>query len=170
MLWIPGIDEKPIAIAQDRGDSFFVTVAAVGFATKKLAQFKLGDKLGIRGPYGSSFKFNKNQHLVLVGGGYGTATLFAILDKAARLNCTIDFLVGAREKKQFILLQKIKSYTNLKLQLSTNDGSAGFKGTVTELLEKMIRRKSSKIDAIFSCGPELMMKKISDMAYKSSVI
>lgn len=169
MLWIPGVDEKPFAIARDMGDSFFLTIAKVGPATTELFCLKEGDFLGIRGPYGNSFSFQKKQNLVLVGGGYGVAVLFSILDKAVLLNCKVDFVVGARQKDLFILIKEIKKYKNVKLHLATDDGSAGRKGFVTDLLLGILSNKKNKVDLIAACGPELMLKKVSDMAWEQKI-
>lgn len=169
MLWIPGIDEKPFAVASDKGNVFFLTIACVGPATAELFKLKEGDKVGIRGPYGNFFQIRRNQKLVLVGGGYGSAVLFSVLDSALSLKCSVDFIIGARTKDMFILHDKIRKYSNVKLHVSTNDGSLGVKGFSTDVLYDLLNHQKALINAILTCGPEMMMKKVSDIAWERKI-
>lgn len=169
MLWIPGVDEKPFCIAHDQGDTFFITVAAVGRATRELFKYKVGDKVGLRGPYGNHYKIGRKQKLLLVGGGYGTALLYGILDYALKNACEVDFIAGARNKDLFVLLDQIRAYKNVKLHIATDDGSEGFKGYTTDVLQSLLDEKGRKVDCILTCGPEMMMKRVSDIGFERGI-
>lgn len=167
MFWIPGIDEKPLSIAFDDGKEFWLTICKVGPATEELFELKVGDLVGIRGPLGTHYKFEAGSSLALVAGGYGAAPMYFVAQEALKIGCKIDFLIGARNKDLLLYTQKILGLGSTQLHISTNDGSAGFKGFVTQLLEKLLNEK--KIDYVFSCGPEVMMKAVGDVCEKAKV-
>jgi len=161
MLWMPGVDEKPISISLDTGDSVALTICARGDCTKQIAELKVGDKLGIRGPYGTNFLFEKNEKIVLVAGGYGAAPLYYTAVEAVKLGCHVDFIIGARAKENICFLDRLQKLKGVELHIATNDGSMGYKGRGTDLLEKMVKEK--EIYRIMTCGPELMMKAVADI-------
>ncbi len=166
MMWIPGFDEKPMSIAFDDGKEFWVTVCAVGPFSKKLHELKVGDKVGVRGPLGTHYKFKAGEHLALVAGGYGAAPMYFVAHEAVKAKCEVEFLIGARNKDLLLYGQKILGL-GVNLHISTDDGSAGFKGYVTQVLDKVMAEK--KINQVFTCGPEVMMKVVGTVAEKYEV-
>ncbi len=166
MMWIPGVDEKPMSIAFDDGKEFWVTVCAVGAGSKALHELKVGDKVGVRGSFGTYYKFKSGQHLALVAGGYGAAPMYFVAHEAVKLGCRVEFLMGARNKDLLLYGQKILGL-GVNLHISTDDGSAGFKGYVTQLLDQILG--GEKLDQVFTCGPELMMKAVGEIAEKHGV-
>ncbi|MBT4936745.1 hypothetical protein HON22_02405, partial [Candidatus Peregrinibacteria bacterium] len=76
MIWLPSIDEKPMSIAYQDEKETHITVAAIGPFTKELAKKQAGEKLSIRGPYGSAFSLDKGKRYCMVGGGVGVPPLF----------------------------------------------------------------------------------------------
>ena len=164
MLWIPGAGEKPISVAYDNGKEFWLTVCRVGQTTAELFKLKEGDKVGVRGPFGTFYKFKPGEHLTLIAGGYGVAPMYFVAHEAGKLGCKIDFLLGARTKSLLLYTQKILGLGNVNLKISTNDGSAGIRGFVTELLRTILLQDSgNKVDRVFSCGPEVMMKAVGEL-------
>ncbi len=93
MMWIPGVDEKPFSIAFDDGNEYWITVCNVGRATEELFKLKEGDKVGIRGPFGTSYNIEKGDHLALVCGGYGAAPMYNVAHEAVKKDCKVEFLV-----------------------------------------------------------------------------
>ncbi len=170
-LWIPRVDEKPMSIAYSDEKEFWVTMFAVGPFSKRMHHLKVGDMVGVRGPYGTHFKFEKGQHLVLMAGGYGAAPLYFLAAEAVKQNCTIDFVIGARSQEHLLYLERIRKLPNVTLHIATDDGSVGEKGYNTLILERLLdaHAKGKKIDNVYTCGPEMMMKKISDMCFKAGV-
>lgn len=165
MMWIPGVDEKPFSIAYDTGTEFGLTVCNVGEATDKLFKLKVGQKVGIRGPMGTYYKFGAKEHLALVAGGYGVAPMYFVAREAAQKGCKVEFIVGARTKSLLLFKNRIKALgKNVCLHISTDDGSEGFKGFTTQVLENLM--KKTKIKRVFSCGPEIMMKFVGQIAEK----
>ena len=174
-LWIPRVDEKPMSIAYDNGKEFWLTIFAVGNFSGAMHTLKVNDYVGIRGPYGKPFAFNKGKRLVMMAGGYGAAPLYNLTMKAVEQGCKVDFVIGARSKAHLLYIERIKKLKNVQLHIATDDGSAGIKGYNTVILEDLMAKAklkkgvSQKIDCVYACGPELMMKKISDMCYANSI-
>ncbi|MBI4975720.1 hypothetical protein HZC20_03505 [Candidatus Peregrinibacteria bacterium] len=88
MFWIPGVDEKPFSIAFDDGKEFWITICNVGGVTAELFKLKEGDKVGIRGSFGTFYKFKKGEHLVLAAGGYGIAPMYFAVKEKKKTGCT----------------------------------------------------------------------------------
>lgn len=167
MLWIPGVDAKPFSVAYDNGKEFWVTFYKVGPATEELFKFEEGDLVGVMGPYGTHYKYKDGQRLALVAGGYGAAPMYSVALEASERGCEIDFIVGARGEEHLLYLDLIKNLKGTKLHIATDDGSVGYKGYNTEVLEEVL--KGGGVDWVFTCGPELMMKRVSDIAHESGV-
>ena len=162
MVWIPGVDEIPISISNSDGKNIEITVKAVGEASYSLCSKRVGDYVGLRGPYGNGFK-QVGKSIALVAGGYGVSPLVFFAEK---MKGKIFFIFGAKTKDDFILLRRIKKL-GADLELCTNDGSLGRKAMATHLLEELLKKE--KIDAVYTCGPELMMRKVFELAEKEKI-
>ena len=159
MVWLPGLDEKPMAVSYWNKNEFAFTSNTIGTFTNALDKMKKGDKVGIRGPYGNSF--SAKQNACVVGGGVGMASVSTLIDVLK--NPII--INGARSKEHLIYL---KRYKNKNMIAATDDGSFGRKGFATEVLEEILSR-NKKIKIVYTCGPEIMMKKIFEICNKHKV-
>lgn len=168
MLWVPGLDEKPFSIAYDDGQEFWLTICEVGPTSEAIGKMKVGDRVGIRGPMGTAYEFDEGQTIATVAGGYGAAPMYFVAREALKKNCKVEFFVGAREEKLLLYREKVMSLgSDVTLHLSTDDGSQGFKGFVTQLLDQELEK--NKADWVFACGPEVMMKAAGEVAAKHDV-
>lgn len=167
MLWIPGVDEKPMSVAFDDGKEFWITVCKVGPASEALHNMKVGDLVGVRGPLGTHYRFGKGDHLALVAGGYGAAPMYFVAREAVKMGCTVDFLVGARNEDLLLYIDRVKEMDGVNLHISTDDGSVGHKGYITEVLDKVLAEGG--VNAVFTCGPEVMMNVVGQVADKHGV-
>ena len=167
MLWIPGVDEKPFSVAFDDGNEFWLTICNVGPSTDELFKLKEGDKIGIRGPFGTAYEFKPGDHLALVSGGYGAAPMYNVAHEAVKAGCKVEFLTGARNKGLLLYGQRILNLDDTDLHVSTDDGSAGHKGFITEVLKQVL--ENEKIDKVFTCGPEVMMEAVCNIADEAGV-
>ena len=79
MVWLPGVDEKPMAVSYHDKNEFAFTFQTLGNFTKALDSLKKGDKVGIRGVYGNGFSVRSNA--CVVGGGVGMASVATLIDK-----------------------------------------------------------------------------------------
>ncbi len=167
MLWIPKMDEKPFAISYSNGKEIGITVAAIGPFSNKLSSMKPGEKVGIRGPYGTSFAL-EGKKVAMVGGGYGSASLTMLAEDAVRQGIKAKFILGARSKNRLVYAERIKKLIgSSNLIITTDDGSAGMKGYVTDALKELLQKE--KIDKIFVCGPDKMMKAAAEIGLKAGI-
>lgn len=142
MVWIRGVDEIPMSLSFANG----ITVRIVGDATAALCHLAPGDTLGMRGPYGNGFKSIKPPTL-LVAGGLGAAPLASYADAN---QARVKTILGARTKDELLFVERFKRAG--PLLMATDDGSAGRKGSVVDLL-----RHARDFSEILCCGPEKMM-------------
>lgn len=149
MVCLPGIDEKPMAVSYHKKDEFAFTTHAVGKFTRALFNLKKGHKVSIRGPYGNCFSVKNNA--CIIGGGIGMAPLSPLIDK---LNNPI--IINGARNKDCLLYQK--RFKNKKMLIATDDGTCGRKCFTTEILEEVLAK--NKIKIVYTCGPEIMMKKV----------
>jgi dihydroorotate dehydrogenase electron transfer subunit len=157
-IWIPDVDEKPYSIAEDNNEELWLTVCKVGPFSSKLFTMKKGDKVGVRGPFGKGFTIFEDKTVVLVGGGFGMAPLHFLGKKLQQNGSKVFAAIGARNKKFLVFEDKCLG-SGFETCVATDDGSAGHQGFSTELLRKILTE--NKIDAVQTCGPELMMKKVA---------
>ena len=160
MVWLPGIDEKPMAVSYWNKNEFAFTSATIGKFTQKLDSLKKHDKLGIRGPYGTSF--SSQNDACVIGGGVGMASVSTLIDVLK--NPII--INGARSKEHLIYLKRYKSKD---MSVTTDDGSFGKKGFTTDVLKEILENKKNKIKIVYTCGPEMMMKKIFELCEKHNI-
>jgi dihydroorotate dehydrogenase electron transfer subunit len=159
MVWLPGIDEKPMAVSYHKKDEFGFTTLSGGKFTHALFKLKKGDKVGIRGPYGNGF--SRKNNACVVGGGIGMAALTTLIDQLKN-----PIIINGSRNKECLLYQK--RYKNKKMLIATDDGSCGRKCFTTEILEEVLH-ENKKIKIVYTCGPEIMMKKIVDICNKHKV-
>jgi len=167
IMWLPRIDEKPFSIAHDENGKLGLSIANVGRFTNHLFSLKKGDLVGIRGPYGSWYTLEKKfKRVLMVGGGYGVAPLARLAKQAVIQGVAVNFCNGARTKN-LLLYAKQLSKLDLTLHLTTNDGSEGTKGFVTETVKMCLN--TNKYDMVYLCGPELMEKAILELCTKKNI-
>ncbi len=137
-----------------------------GRGTAAMADMKKGDQLNIMGPLGTGFKLpSKHETLILAAGGLGMPPIYALakelMQKGYRKE-KIFFFYGATSRSDLADTKRIKRL-GVRLYLSTDDGSAGFKGLISEA----IKSKLPNIDGhrrVYACGPEGMLKAIDKLA------
>jgi dihydroorotate dehydrogenase electron transfer subunit len=163
MIWIPTIDEIPMSLMLSRHSKLVgILVKKVGEATEHIGKMKIGDRIGIRGPYGKGFRFNAREKALVVAGGVGISPLIPIIESPLKEGSTV--IIGARTKSEIIFLEEIGSTVspNAKLIMVTDDGSYGKKGLASEIAQEIL--KNEDFDIIYACGPEPMIKRIFDVA------
>src|SRR4051794_14134846 len=136
--------------------------AVTGKGTAWLASRHAYDAVDVVGPLGKPFKLPRDPaRCLLVGGGYGTAPLFMLGKALAQRRCRIDFALGAStEERLFGALDAKRMATSLAV--TTDDGSSGEKGLVSDVLPEMIVR--NRIEVVYGCGPMAMLRAVGDIA------
>jgi dihydroorotate dehydrogenase electron transfer subunit len=154
MVWVPAVDEIPMALSSGRS----ITVQEVGDATKAMFALRPGDRIGIRGPFGNGF--SHGERILAIAGGVGAAPLLPL----ARADRVMTFLLGARTESELLFVDQLDECTDL--QIATDDGSLGVKGFVTLLLDDL---NAGAYDRIAVCGPEVMMKAVHTKAVELGI-
>ena len=171
---------RPFSIYRLRNKKILdILYEVVGKGTALLAEAKKGDSFMIFGPLGSTFSYPKKRTVsFLVGGGAGLAPFYdlseALVDpKRGKQNKEdVVVLLGARNRKKIFCEKDFKSL-GIRFEIATDDGSCGFKGLVTELLEKHLRtiyhsRPTTHYPPLhlYACGPKPMLRTIAQSAEK----
>ncbi len=165
MVWIPGVDEKPFSI-MNIGKKSAINLEVKGHWSKKFFELKAGDKIGLRGPFGNSFDFEKIKKACIVAGGVGVVPLLPLAEALKKRGAKTTFILGAKTREKLLFEKEIKKLAQ-KLVISTDDGSRGRKGFVTEPLEEILGKE--KFDCVFTCGPEAMMFNVFKICRKKKV-
>ena len=161
MLWIPGVDEIPLSIMDAANGLVSVSVKQVGDATKHLLGMESGGTIGVRGPFGNSFTQSRGR-VLLVSGGTGTAPLLFLAKQLSAKTERLSFVEGAKTKEELLFVRELNGICNEKnLITTTEDGTYGLQCMVTEPLAKLLDRE--RFDMIYTCGPEVMVKKIFEL-------
>ena len=169
MVWIPGVNELPMSVMISENDekSGF-TVRKRGESSTALYNLQVGQQIGVRGPYGNSFDI-KDGKILLIGGGTGLVPLMRLVKFSKDTN-KITLLMGSQTKEEVFFEDMAKNSwlcNDLNCISVTEDGSYGEKGYVTDVLEKLLEENT--YDAIYTCGPELMMYKVVKLANEKGI-
>jgi dihydroorotate dehydrogenase electron transfer subunit len=166
MLW-NFEDEKPMSISliDPVKSELGISIKSVGEFTKNVHKLKKGDKLGIRGPYGKGFEI-KGSKILAVGGGIGMAPIASFVDYSRLMGLKIDVISASLTLDELLFVKRMKK-SGANVLTCTDDGTCGFQGFATDRVEELLKENS--YDMIVTCGPELMMKSIMDMAEKYQI-
>jgi len=138
-----------------------VIIQAIGKSTTAINAFRQGDSFSdVAGPLGTPVEIKKYGTVLGVGGGVGIAELFPIARAFKEAGNRIVSILGARSKDLLILEKAIEGISD-KVLVTTDDGSAGKKGLVTDAMKELYAA-GEKIDAIFTIGPIMMMKFVGE--------
>ncbi len=158
---------RPISINYvDRANNeLWLLVATVGDGTRSMARLKAGDTMNCVMPLGNSFTFPelKKEKLLLVGGGVGTAPLLYFGQRLADEGFEPIFLLGSRTANDLLELDMFSRIG--RVYLTTEDGSAGEKGFVTQ--HSILTREH--FDHIYTCGPKPMMVAVARYAHSNDI-
>ncbi|MCK6627032.1 MAG: dihydroorotate dehydrogenase electron transfer subunit [Anaerolineae bacterium] len=170
MAWLPGYEDKPFSLAN--ASPIRLTIAAVGPLSWALHRLQVGDSLWLRGPLGRGYKLplpaQGVKHIALVGGGYGVAPLLFLAREAQALGLQVSAIIGARTAASLLL---VEDFTALGLppMVTTEDGSTGQQGRVTDALRLLLAGSSQRPQAVFACGPVGMLRAVADMAAQADL-
>ena len=151
--------------ASDRGQyggTIELVVAPHGQGSRWLTSLQIHDRVNMVGPLGTHFGIpTEPVAALLVGGGYGSAPLFGLAEVLKERGCRVDMVLGASVAGKIYAPLEGKRSVN-SLTVTTEDGSAGVKGRVTDVLPSLINKYGSEI--IYSCGPMGMLAAVEDVS------
>lgn len=167
MVWVPGVGERPMSIANN--DPLTISVANVGKVSSELHKLKPGDLLSFRGPLGNGFKVGDRwKRIMVVGGGYGVVPLYFLSKMATANNIETLAVIGARTAKDIVYEDKLYLVT-AETFVTTDDGSKGTKGNVMAEFDRLLGEPERTPDAVFACGPERMMLVVARACMKEEI-
>ncbi len=158
---------RPISIhdVDYQNRTITLLVQRVGEGTNKMSDTKIGDTLNIIYPLGNGFTIPENNegNVILVGGGIGIAPLYYLGKMLKEKGIEPQFLLGGRSKSDLIMLEEFESVG--KVYITTNDGSLGEAGFVTQ----HSIWKEKQFDMIYTCGPKPMMMAVTKIARENNI-
>src|SRR3989339_1053325 len=159
----------PLTIADINKEKGELTIVfmAVGYTTKKLAELNAGDEIrDLAGPLGVPTEIKNYGTVVCVAGGYGAAPCYLIAKAFKEAGNKVYIIMGARKADLIFWQDKMKE-ASTELFITTDDGSLGHKGFVTEVLKELMDKE--KIDHVIAVGPMPMMKAVAELTKPSGI-
>ena len=136
--------------------------AVTGKGTRWLAERRAHDVLNLVGPLGRPFALPREPaRVTLVGGGYGSAPLFALADGLRARGSRVHFVLGAASEDRLFGALEAKRMAD-SVAFTTEDGSAGTQGRVSDVLPGVLERSRSEV--VYACGPMPMLAAVSAAA------
>ena len=151
------------------GDLVCILYRVVGRGTTILSETRDGEILSVIGPLGRGFELpDKNNKILLVAGGIGVAPLF-FLAQAMRTR-DMEFMVGFTSSSEIIDADQVGDLS-IKMSIATDDGSEGYAGTVTDLLNEYLDQNPEKKRSfyLYTCGPLQMLKGVVSITFDRNI-
>jgi NAD(P)H-flavin reductase len=168
MLYLPGVGEAAISMSGDpeRPEAWIHTVRVAGNVTQTLAALKLGETLGVRGPFGTGWPVGElhGNDVILVGGGLGLAPLRPLIYHIVRHRAEfgeVHLILGARTPEGLLYSAEYDAWRSAGIDVQVTVDRAGDRwtgniGVVTTLLDQLPLRDATATRLV-TCGPEVMM-------------
>lgn len=154
----------PLTIADVQEDKGTITIIVqeAGTSTKKIGLLAEGDEIiDVIGPLGKPSHIDKFGTVVAIGGGVGIPPVYPITRAMKQAGNEVISIIGARTKELLILEDEMRNVSD-ELYVTTDDGSYGRKGFVSNELQLLINQ-GRKIDRVIAIGPSIMMKVVCDV-------
>lgn len=162
-------ERVPLTIADVDKENGALTLVfmAVGYSTKKLAELNVGDELvDLVGPLGQPTHIEKYGTVVCLAGGYGAAPCYLIAKAFKEAGNKVYMIMGARTKELIFWEDKMKNACD-ELFITTDDGSLGEKGFVTQVLEKIMDNET--VNYAIAVGPMPMMRAVAELTRNKGI-
>lgn len=159
----PG-ERIPLTIVDSDVEAGTITIIfqVVGKTTAALAAMKAGDEISdVQGPLGNPTEIENFGHVVCIGGGVGVGVVYPLAAALKKAGNRVTSIIGARTQTLLILEEEMRKVSD-RLIVATDDGSYGFHGFVSAVLQNLIDAKE-RIDRVFAIGPVPMMRVLCDV-------
>lgn len=162
------IDEKgeriPLTIVDKDTSSVSIIFQEVGRTTKRLAQLEKGGSImDVIGPLGRPTHVEKIGRIICVGGGVGTAEIYPVAKAYKNAGNEIFSIIGARNRELLLFAEEMGALSK-ELYITTDDGTAGRKGIVTDVLRELLEK--GRYGLAYCVGPVLMMRAVAETTKK----
>ena len=161
----------PLTVADTNPEAGTITliVQTVGKTTLEMSQLKKGEYFqDVVGPMGQPSHIDNFGTVVVIGGGLGTAVVLPQAIALREIGNKIISIIGARTKDLLILQDQLGAVSD-ELIMTTDDGSFGKKGLVTDALQDLIDDPKVNVGAVYCAGPVIMMKFVSLLTKKYNI-
>ncbi|MDW7679902.1 MAG: dihydroorotate dehydrogenase electron transfer subunit [bacterium] len=162
---------RPFSITAVNAEAgrFEILFKVIGEGTMRLSRLEPGEMINLIGPLGNSFSISsQTKRALLVAGGLGIAPLAFLLQHLSQLEIKKTLFWGNQTKALFLAYPEIK-HSCLELFYTTDDGSMGYHGLVTDFFAEEIPKFEHEAVQIFACGPNPMLKKIQQVATQHGI-
>ncbi len=160
--------KRPFSIFKKAKSEIQFLYRIKGKGTEKMRQMKNGEMISLIGPLGRGYPMpDKNMKPVIIAGGIGIASVFPLIQKLKDDACLI---YGGRKSDELLMHDELKVLCK-DLFISTDDGSAGKKGTVVDALNDFLASQPSALSSrlIYACGPSKMLEAVSKIALEKGI-
>ena len=160
----------PLTVADYDREKGTVTIIfqEVGKSTRQLGEMAAGESiLDFVGPLGTPSHLAGYKKVAVIGGGLGTAIAYPQAKKLKALGAEVDAIMGFRSQENVILAEKMAAASH-RLFVTTDDGSNGCKGFVTDVFKKLLAEED-QYDLVIAIGPLLMMKAVCDLTRETGI-
>ena len=160
---------RPLSIHNCAGSELEVFFQVTGEGTRLLSQKMAGEELDILGPCGHGFSLKpefKGREIFCVGGGRGLAPLYFVARELQTVGATPVIFYGGQTLSDLALKNRLVA-TDWEINFSTDDGSYGFRGFITQLVEQQLKKRKPAF--LFGCGPEAMMACLAEICQLSNL-
>ena len=172
MAWLPRFDEKPFSLVN--ADPVTLMITAVGPFSRLMHAKQPGDFVWLRGAFGSGYAVEgTGKRLALVGGGYGVAPLHWLAREQLSVAASVTAVIGARTGEDILYAERFEALattaqtTPLQTVVTTEDGSRGIHGRVTDAITPLL--EADAIDVICACGPHGMLAALEKLGKQFGV-
>jgi ferredoxin--NADP+ reductase len=157
----------PLTVVDAAAGSITLIFQEAGFTTRLLAGLNAGDSLyALVGPLGHATEIKNYGAVIIIGGGVGIAEIYPVARALKAAGNRVITIVGARTKDLLILEKELRAVSD-EFYLTTDDGTAGRKGFVTDVLKELL--VSDPPDLIYAVGPLPMMRRVAQVSGPSGV-
>lgn len=159
----------PLTIASSDTEKGTITIVVqnVGKSSSKICELEVGDEVtDLVGPLGRATHIENFGTVVCAGGGVGVAPMLPIIEAMKKAGNRVISVLAARNKDLVILEEQVAKYSD-EVIVTTDDGSSGRKGLITDAIEEVIKRE--KVDLCVAIGPAIMMKFVSLLTKKYEI-
>lgn len=170
---------RPFSLIEAENNAVRFVYKVVGEGTKALSEKRAGEFLNVLGPLGNPYAVGSGtKRIILVAGGYGVSPTYYLSRelKKKKFKGEIISIIGARTKSLLMYSEGFKKL-GVKVFVTTNDGSSGQRGIVTDVLCDLLQKDALKPETrnpkpetqVFTCGPYAMLKAVAQLCVKFSV-
>ena len=149
---------RPFSVFRAEADTVSIAFDVIGVGTRWLATKALGDELNVAGPLGVGFSLDADGPTVAVGGGYGAAPLFLFAERVRPAGHQVHAVLGAARAAR-VFGRDDADHVFDSVAITTDDGSLGTKGLVTDVLADVAGRAGAR--RVVACGPMPMLEAVS---------